>query len=55
MDQRATATGDDVADQRVDLYLGGDIDALGRLIEEENRDPPRQLFRQDHFLLIAAG
>src|SRR5262249_36159160 len=55
MDQRAAAARDDIADERVDLRLGRDIDALGWLIEQEHGDPPRQPFRQDHLLLIAAG
>src|SRR5262249_38119997 len=55
MDQRAAAARDDIADERVDLHLGRDIDALGGLIEQEQGDPPRQPFRQNHLLLIAAG
>src|SRR5262245_42357051 len=55
MDQRAAAARDDIADERVDLQLGRDIDALGGLIEQEHGNPPRQPFRQDHLLLIAAG
>src|SRR5260370_41329378 len=54
MDQRATAAGDDIADERVDLRLGGDIDALGGLIGGAHGDPPRQPFRPDALLLIAA-
>src|SRR5262245_1070341 len=54
-DQRATAAGDDIADERMDLRLGRDIDALGRVIEEKHGDAPRQPFRQDHLRLIAAG
>src|SRR5215468_4035063 len=55
MNQRAAAARDDIADERVDLHLGRDIDALGWLIEQEYGNPPRQPFRQDHLLLIAAG
>ena len=54
MDQRAAAAGDKIADERVDLRLGRDIDALGRLIEQQHCDAARQPFRQDHLLLVAA-
>src|SRR5262249_34754620 len=55
MNQRAAAAHDDIADERVDLHLGRDIDALGGLIEKDHADPPRKPFRQDHLLLIAPG
>src|SRR5262249_23212270 len=55
MNQRAAAPHHDIADERVDLHLAGDIDALGGLIEEQHADPPRKPFRQDHLLLIAPG
>src|SRR5262245_60874343 len=51
MDQRAAAARDEISDQRMDLRLGGDVDALRGLVEEEHRDAPRQPFRQDHLLL----
>ena len=38
----------------MDLGLGRDIDALRRFIEEKHCDAPRQPFRQDHLLLVAA-
>ena len=41
--------------KRVDLRLGGDVDALRRLVEQQHGDLARQPFRQDHLLLIAAG
>ena len=54
MDQRAAAAGHEVADEGMDLGLGRDVDALRGLVEQKHGDPPRQPFRQDHLLLIAA-
>ena len=37
----------------MDLYLGAHVDALGRLLQEQHRDPTRQPFGQDHLLVAA--
>jgi hypothetical protein len=55
IDQRAAAAGDEIADQGVDLRLGGNVDALRRLLEQQHADPACEPFRQDHLLLITAG
>ena len=55
IDQHAAAARGEVADQRMDLRLGGDVDALRRLVEQQHADLARQPFGQDHLLLIAAG
>ena len=39
----------------MDLRLGGDVDALRRLIEQQHADSAREPFRQDDLLLVAAG
>src|SRR5215472_7721778 len=39
----------------MDLRLGGDVDPLRRLIEQQNIHAPRQPFGQNDLLLIAAG
>jgi hypothetical protein len=39
----------------VDLCLGGNVDPLRRLIEQQNIHPPREPFGENDFLLIAAG
>src|SRR5262245_49790652 len=41
--------------QLVDFCLGTDVDALRRLVEDENRGLGRQPPRQRNFLLIASG
>src|SRR5215831_3003164 len=55
IEQRGAAAGDEIANELVDLHLGGDVDPLRRLVEQQHGDAPRQPFRQDHLLLIAAG
>ena len=52
--QHAAAAPGEVADQRVDLRLGGDVDALRRLVEQQHADLARQPFGEDHLLLVAA-
>ena len=54
-DQHAAAALGEVADQRVDLRLGGDVDALRRLVEQQHADLARQPFGEDDLLLVAAG
>src|SRR6266540_2337431 len=54
IEQRAASTGDDIPDERVDLRLCRDIDALGGIVEEQHGNSPHQPFRQDHLLLIPA-
>ena len=44
MDQCAAAARHEVADEPMDLRLGRDVDALGRLIEQQHGDP-----RASHF------
>ena len=39
----------------VDLLLGADVDAAGRLVEQEHPRPGRQPLADDHLLLVAAG
>src|SRR5262245_59612829 len=55
IEQRAAPAGDAIANELVDLHLGGDVDPLRRFVEQQHDDAPRQPFRQDHLLLIAAG
>src|SRR5439155_805022 len=55
IDHCAGAAGDEIGEERVDLRLGRNVDALGRIVEQQHCNAPRQPFRQDHFLLIAAG
>jgi hypothetical protein len=42
-------------DQGVDLLLGADVDAAGRLVEDQHARLARQPAAQDHLLLVAAG
>ena len=44
-----------VGDHRVHFRLGADIDALRRLVEDEDARLGAQPFGQHHFLLVAAG
>src|SRR5579871_1865554 len=53
-DQHAATAAGELAHQAVDLRLGGDVDALGRLVEQQHCDLARQPFRQDDLLLVAA-
>src|SRR5919201_1026919 len=55
IEQGAASTRDDIANKSVDLRLCRDIDALGGIVEEQHGNAPREPFRQDHLLLIAAG
>src|SRR6266480_2112694 len=55
IDHCAGAAGDEIGEERVDLRLGRNVDALGRIVEQQHCNAPRQPFRQDHLLLIAAG
>src|SRR5438876_947540 len=55
IDHCAGAAGDEIGEEHVDLRLGGNVDALGRIVEQQHCNAPRQPFRQDHLLLIAAG
>ena len=43
------------ADEVVHRRLGADIDALGRLVQDDDLRPGRQPFGDDHLLLVAAG
>ena len=43
------------AHQVVDLLLGADVDAAGRLVEQEHPRPGGQPLADDHLLLVAAG
>ena len=42
-------------EQLVDLGLGGDVDAAGRLVDDQDLGLERQPARQHHLLLVAAG
>ena len=42
-------------DDRVDLVLGADVDAAGRLVEDEHVRSGVDPLREDHLLLVAAG
>ena len=53
-DQHTAAAPGEVADQRVNLRLGGHINALGRFVEQQHADLARQPFGEDHLLLVAA-
>ena len=44
-----------LADDLVDLVLGADVDALGRLVEQEHARVDRQPARQHDLLLVAAA
>ena len=49
------ALGRHCAQRKVDLALGLDVDAAGRIIQEQDRRLERQPFRQRDLLLVAAG
>ena len=44
-----------LADQAVDLALGADVDAAGRIVEQEDLGPDLQPLADDDLLLVAAG
>ena len=46
---------DEVVDQAVDLDLGADVDAAGRLVEDEDARLRLEPFREHDLLLVAAG
>ena len=48
------ALGGQFADEVVDGRLGADVDALGRLVENDHLRPRRQPFGDDDLLLVAA-
>ena len=45
----------ELAHQLVDLVLGADVDAAGRLVEDDHARLHRQPARQHDLLLVAAG
>ena len=45
----------EIGDHRVDVGLGLDVDALGRLVEDEHARLGRQPFGKHDLLLVAAG
>ena len=45
----------DRADQLIDLFLGADVEAARRVVEDEHLGLGVQPFRQHHLLLVAAG
>ena len=47
--------GRELVDQPIDLRLGADVDAAGRLVEDEQHRLARQPAREHHLLLVAAG
>ena len=51
----AALAGDELVDERVDLRLAADVDAAGRLVEEEHVDVVVQEARERDLLLVAAG
>ena len=46
--------GGQLADQRVDLRLGADVDAAGRLVEEQHARLRQQALGERDLLLVAA-
>ena len=42
-------------DQRLDLGLGADVDAAGRLVEQQHPRLQAQQAGEQHLLLVAAG
>ena len=54
IDQRGTTARREIADQRMDLRLRGNIDALRRVLEQQHGGVAREPFGQDDLLLIAA-
>ena len=54
-DQDRLARGRLFADQAIDLGLGADVDAAGRLVQEQDVGPLMEQPCQCHFLLVATG
>src|SRR3954471_18131568 len=54
-EQHGHPVGGQIADQFLDLSLGADIDAAGRLVEDEQRGLSDQPAGQQHLLLVAAA
>ena len=50
----ALPCGGQLADQAIDLGLGADVDAAGRLVQEQDVGLLVEQPRQGHFLLVAA-
>ncbi|OWK23035.1 hypothetical protein AJ87_40165 [Rhizobium yanglingense] len=44
-----------LADDRVDLLLGPDVDAAHRIVHQDNRSARRKRAREEYLLLVAAG
>ena len=53
--QDAGAVGGEPVDDLVDLVLGADVDAAGRLVEDEQARAAQQPLADHHLLLVAAG
>ncbi len=53
--QNTAAAFGEIADQGVNLRLGGNVNALRRLIKQKHADLAREPFGDDDLLLIAAG
>jgi hypothetical protein len=45
----------ELVDELIDLLLGADIDAAGRLIQDQHLGPGQQPLGDGHLLLVAAG
>src|SRR5215211_3533285 len=55
IDEDAAAVVSEIANEGVDMRLGGDINALRRLIEQQRTHPAGNPFGENDLLLIAAG
>ena len=53
--QDAEALVGELADQRLDLGLGADVDAARRLVEDQELRIGAEPAREQHLLLVAAG
>ena len=51
---RGTGVGE-LAQQAVELLLGADVDAAGRVVEQDHARPGQQPLADHHLLLVAAG
>ena len=55
VEEDRVAPGGEVAHQLEDLALGADVDAAGRVVEQEHARLGQQHLAEDHLLLVAAG
>ena len=55
IEEDGVALGGEVAHQLENLALGADIDAAGRIVEQQDARLGQQHLAEDHLLLVAAG